>query len=191
MSSQGTTDRFQILSLDGGGLRGLFSAALLAAVEEDLNTTITEHFDLIAGTSTGGIIALGLGLGLSPKALVEFYVAHGPRIFSNALGLRSLQRWLIRRKYPLERLEKSLRSVFGDRLFGASAKRTPGSGVGADAVDARYQGSAVASPCTKSSSMSATLTRPPVAGCVPSVAKSSHNQVRPASGRGMSPSAHR
>lgn len=58
------SDRFQILSLDGGGIKGLFSAAVLAAVEEDQNVNIAEHFDLITGTSTGGIIALGLGLGL-------------------------------------------------------------------------------------------------------------------------------
>ncbi len=58
------TDRFQILSLDGGGLKGIFSAAVLTHLEEDLNLDITKHFDLITGTSTGGIIALGLGMGM-------------------------------------------------------------------------------------------------------------------------------
>ena len=48
----------QILSLDGGGIKGIFSAALLAAIEEDLGSSVIDHFDLIAGTSTGGIIAL-------------------------------------------------------------------------------------------------------------------------------------
>ena len=54
--------RFQILCLDGGGIKGLFSAAFLAKLEEDLKINIIDHFDLIVGTSTGGIIALGLGL---------------------------------------------------------------------------------------------------------------------------------
>ena len=62
-----SSSRFQILSLDGGGIKGLFSAAVLAAVEEDLGINVVDHFDLIAGTSNGGIIALGLGLGMRPR----------------------------------------------------------------------------------------------------------------------------
>jgi uncharacterized protein len=78
--------KFQILSLDGGGIRGIFSAAVLAAIEEDLGTTITDHFDLIAGTSTGGIIAVGLGLGLTPRAILDFYVSEGRSIFADRLS---------------------------------------------------------------------------------------------------------
>ena len=86
--------RFQILSLDGGGFRGMFSAAVLARLEEDLGTRIADHFDLIAGTSTGGIIALGLGLGLSPREITAFYTEHGPRIFRDRTRTRSLRRLL-------------------------------------------------------------------------------------------------
>ena len=67
-------ERSQILTLDGGGIRGLFSAALLAAIEEDLGTHVDQHFDLIAGTSTGGIVAIALGLGIRPRAIVDFYL---------------------------------------------------------------------------------------------------------------------
>ncbi len=81
-----TPGRFQILSLDGGGLRGMYTAAVLARLEEDLGIRIVDHFDLIAGTSTGGIIALGLGLGMTPRDILEFYVAHGPRIFRTGPG---------------------------------------------------------------------------------------------------------
>lgn len=73
--------RFQILSLDGGGIRGLFAAAILARWEENLGAPIANHFDLVTGTSTGGIIALGLGLGLRPREIVQFYLNKGPRIF--------------------------------------------------------------------------------------------------------------
>jgi patatin-like phospholipase/acyl hydrolase len=93
-----TTDRFQILSLDGGGLRGMYTAAVLARLEEDLGIRIVDHFDLIAGTSTGGIIALGLGLGMTPREILEFYTAHGPRIFRDRTRLRSLRR-ISRTKY--------------------------------------------------------------------------------------------
>ena len=65
--------RFRILSLDGGGIRGVFPAALLARLEEHLEHPIGRYFDLIAGTSTGGIIAIGLGLGLSAQATSSSY----------------------------------------------------------------------------------------------------------------------
>ncbi|MGB0083753.1 MAG: patatin-like phospholipase family protein, partial [Rhodomicrobiaceae bacterium] len=51
----------RILSIDGGGIRGVFPAAFLARLEEYLDHPIGWYFDLIAGTSTGGIIAIGLG----------------------------------------------------------------------------------------------------------------------------------
>ena len=72
---------FRILSLDGGGLKGLFSAAVLAELERDLHVTLSACFDLIVGTSTGALIALGLGAGRSPDELVQFYVERGPEIF--------------------------------------------------------------------------------------------------------------
>jgi uncharacterized protein len=98
--------RFQILSLDGGGIKGLFSAAVLAHVEEDLNINIIDHFDLIVGTSTGGIIALGLGLELRPKQVVDFYAEKGAAIFRNRLGLRRATHLLFR-KYPLSELPQT------------------------------------------------------------------------------------
>ena len=93
--------RFQVLSLDGGGYRGVFSAAVLAQLEEDLDLSISDHFDLIAGTSTGGVIALGLGAGLTPLEMVEFYTEQGPKIFG---GHR--RRWakhLLRGSTPRDR----------------------------------------------------------------------------------------
>src|SRR5688572_27044616 len=99
---------FQILSLDGGGIKGLFAAAMLAHLEEDCNTRIVDHFDLITGTSTGGIIALALGLGLAPQDVVRFYCDRGPLIFRNPLGWRSGLRW-IGRKFAPNPLESALR----------------------------------------------------------------------------------
>jgi len=114
--------RFQILSLDGGGLRGIFSAAVLARLEADLDMRITDHFDLIAGTSTGGIIALGLGLGMTPRQIVDFYAHLGPRVFRDRSRLRGVRR-LARSKYAAEPLRSALADVFGERTFGESAKR--------------------------------------------------------------------
>ena len=127
----------QILALDGGGIKGLFSAAVLAKVEEKLDCSIVDHFDLITGTSTGGIIALGLGLGMRPRELVQFYVTAGPRIFSNRMGWRWWQQW-VRRKYPQSPLRSALTdtATFGDKILGDSAKRLviPAYDVGLDQV---------------------------------------------------------
>lgn len=117
--------KFQILSLDGGGIKGLFSAALLAHIEADLRTDISRHFDLIVGTSTGGIIALGLGLELRPAEIIEFYVNEGRNIFPSNPGIlewRRYRHWL-RNKYDNTPLECALRDCFGEKRLGESAKR--------------------------------------------------------------------
>lgn len=75
---------FRILSIDGGGIKGVFPAAFLAELEKSLREPIYRYFDLVAGTSTGGIIALGLGLGLTAKAITTFYKNYGPSIFPDA-----------------------------------------------------------------------------------------------------------
>ncbi|MCA9885162.1 MAG: patatin-like phospholipase family protein [Anaerolineae bacterium] len=53
---------FKVLSIDGGGIRGIIVAKFLAEIEHCINQSISELFDFIAGTSTGGILALGLTL---------------------------------------------------------------------------------------------------------------------------------
>ena len=56
---------FSVLSLDGGGIRGIVAATVLAKLEADLGVPAYEMFDLMVGTSTGGIIALGLSNGMT------------------------------------------------------------------------------------------------------------------------------
>ena len=111
-------DRFQILSLDGGGVRGIFTAALLAGLEKDLGAPILRHFDLVVGTSTGGIIALGLGAGLSPQEILDFYLQQKDRIFPNP-RLRKI-RALFVSKYGAKGLESALRGIFGTKTLGES-----------------------------------------------------------------------
>ena len=72
---------FRILSLDGGGLLGAFSAAVLASLEKQTGKRIVEHFDLITGTSTGGLIAIGLAMGAPAEKLLDFYRKDGAKIF--------------------------------------------------------------------------------------------------------------
>jgi hypothetical protein len=83
---------FRVLSLDGGGMRGTYTATYLACLgatfarRRDLpGIDVGAAFDLIVGTSTGGIIACALAFGLSPADLVTFYRNHGPAIFPRRL----------------------------------------------------------------------------------------------------------
>lgn len=114
-------NRFQTLSLDGGGIKGIFSAAILAYLEEDLQIRITDHFDLITGTSTGGIIALGLGLGKRPKDLVQFYIEKGPAIFPGTVFKKLKHFW--RNKFDPLTLSDALKECFGESFLGESQKR--------------------------------------------------------------------
>lgn len=112
-----------VLSLDGGGLRGIFTAATLAAWEEDFGTSIADHFDLIVGTSTGGVIALALGFGVSPAEVLSTYVDHGERIFPAARRAWRGWRRLLRPQYDPGDLRGVLRGLFGDQLLGDSRVR--------------------------------------------------------------------
>lgn len=112
--------RFRILSIDGGGIKGVFPAAFLAAIEEKLPHPIARYFDLIAGTSTGGIIALGLGFGLTAKQLLDFYVKRGPAIFPKERR-RLWRRWTLNwidSKYQSTALRCALNDVFGEAALG-------------------------------------------------------------------------
>lgn len=73
----------RVLTIDGGGIRGLVPAMICSKLEELSKKPIGEQFDLIAGTSTGGIIALGLACGVDAKLLLEIYEQKGNQIFSN------------------------------------------------------------------------------------------------------------
>lgn len=75
------TSKFRVLSLSGGGIRGLYTASFLARVEELSGRRLIDHFDLIVGTSTGGLIALALGLGNPVASIRDFYKDNGPAIF--------------------------------------------------------------------------------------------------------------
>jgi patatin-like phospholipase/acyl hydrolase len=60
---------FKILSLDGGGIRGAFIAAFLAKLQENLEQPLIKYFDLVTGTSTGGLIAVALAMGTEASEL--------------------------------------------------------------------------------------------------------------------------
>lgn len=106
---------FRILALDGGGLRGTFTAAVLATWDDMIKSgggnNLVAHFDLVAGTSTGAILAIGLGLGFTPLEILSFYREQGPKIFPKD---RKLRHWL-KSKHESMTLSEVLQAKFGDR----------------------------------------------------------------------------
>ena len=101
---------FKILSLDGGGIKGIFPAGVLAYLEENYldGQPIGDYFDLISGTSTGGIIALGLGAGLTARSLLDLYVNEGHHVFppKQRLKGRRLFRRLSKTRYDRTALDE-------------------------------------------------------------------------------------
>src|SRR5260370_29674927 len=114
-----------VLAIDGGGMRGMIPAAFLDKLEQQTGHSVSELFDYVAGTSTGGILALGLGLKrpesgkpYTAAELVSLYSAQGQHIFSRSLlhtigALGNLNG----PKYPEDGVDKVLKKYFaGARL---------------------------------------------------------------------------
>ena len=72
---------YRILSLDGGGIRGVISAVILAEVERLINQPLNEYFDLIAGTSTGSILGTAVATGSKSQEVIQLYQQQGKNIF--------------------------------------------------------------------------------------------------------------
>ena len=123
----------RVLALDGGGIRGVIPATVLAEIERRCGKRIGEVFDLIAGTSTGGILALGLTTPdpANPNTpryraedLVALYTEKGPTIFGRSLLHRLITVFgLFGSKYSVRGLESTLHTFFGEsRLKDATTE---------------------------------------------------------------------
>jgi hypothetical protein len=103
---------FRILSVDGGGLRGLFPATILENMKNDLGIEFKEEFDLVIGTSTGSIIAAGLATNFPVKNLKTLYLDRSEEIFNdNGISLKGIRK----SKYSKESFVKEVADALGDR----------------------------------------------------------------------------
>lgn len=119
---------FRILSIDGGGIRGIIPAMMLSEIEARTGCLIHEMFDMIAGTSTGAIIALGLtkpdGSGSAAYRAqdgVTLYEEVVPLIFGRSLRRKlSTLDGLINERYPTEPVESALQRFLGETSLKAA-----------------------------------------------------------------------
>ena len=113
----------KVLAIDGGGIRGLIPALVLAEIEQRTGRRIAELVDMIAGTSTGGILACALGKPdpLSSAEIASLYVEEGPRIFDRSLlkQITSLGGYLDER-YSDDGLVRALDRYLGDTPMTAA-----------------------------------------------------------------------
>jgi patatin-like phospholipase/acyl hydrolase len=118
----------KILALDGGGIRGMLTVEVLAAIESLLGRelkrgpefVLADYFDFVAGTSTGAIIAACVSLGMKVDAIRNFYVASGQKMFDKASILKRF-----RYKYEDEKLSDEMKTVFGEETtLGTDRLRT-------------------------------------------------------------------
>lgn len=104
---------FKILALSGGGFLGLYTAQVLALLEEEAGQPLGRCFDLLAGTSIGGLLALGLAYEVPMRRMVDLFVQRGTEVFSD-------------RALPggaMSRLMDLTRSVMGPKYTGKALRR--------------------------------------------------------------------
>ena len=120
---------FKILSIDGGGIKGLYSATILNEFEKKFDCKISDYFDMICGTSTGGLIALALALKIPASEICDFYNIEGPKIFPKQYFLKVFGKKVSRRflkqifykgKFSDKHLKIALENIFKEKKIGDS-----------------------------------------------------------------------
>lgn len=119
---------FRILSLSGGGYLGLYTAVVLAELEQRLGEPIGRRFDLVAGTSVGGLLAMAVAFEVPLAAIVSIFRDRGAEVFSTrglpggtVTRLLDLTRSVMGPKYSGQALRAELQKHFGDRTMGEAA----------------------------------------------------------------------
>ncbi len=112
---------FKILSIDGGGIKGLYSSTILEHFEERFGSSISDHFDMVCGTSTGGLIALAISLKIPATKISKIYTLHGSKIFPSYSKIVSKYKQVCGGgKFTDIELRKALFEVFGEKKLAES-----------------------------------------------------------------------
>jgi len=112
---------FKILTIDGGGIKGLYSSKIIENLEEQFDCYMSDYFDMICGTSTGGILALALSAKMKAREISNLYEEKGNFIFPTQNKYRAAIKQVIGKgKYSDKNLKTSLVKTFGERRIADS-----------------------------------------------------------------------
>ncbi|HOF20834.1 MAG TPA: patatin-like phospholipase family protein [Bacteroidales bacterium] len=117
--------KYRIVTIDGGGIRGIITTILLQRIVATPGLeNFLETIDLLAGTSTGGLLSLGISHGISLERIRELYEKSGPEIFADTCldNIRDLGK-LLGADYSIRRLRRELNDIFGSTTLGQLKKR--------------------------------------------------------------------
>jgi uncharacterized protein len=117
--------RRHLLSIDGGGIRGIIPAVALAKLEDTTGRPARETFSFVAGTSTGAIIAAAIAAGIPATRIVELYVDRAREIFTGLPLLNTLQRIITGSMYSTQRLHDVIAEELGPEARGWSLNDSP------------------------------------------------------------------
>ena len=125
MPNQANPNEFRILALSGGGYLGLYTAVVLAELEKRAGEPLGRRFDLLAGTSVGGLLAMALAFEVPMAEIVRLFVERGEEVFSSrglpggrVTRLLDMTRSVLGPKYSGEALRRELARHFGERTMG-------------------------------------------------------------------------
>lgn len=107
------TDMRRILTIDGGGVRGIIPAVLLAALERQTGRLTRDTFDFVAGTSTGAVLAAGIAAGIPAERLVTLYAERSSQVFRRIPVVGTLRRIITGSMYDTPTLHRLIREELG------------------------------------------------------------------------------
>lgn len=112
---------FKILAIDGGGVKGLYSSTILEHLERKYEGHISDYFDMLCGTSTGGLIALALSLKIPTEQISDIYLKNGSKIFPKKSKVRNIYNQILGKgKFSDEPLKEVLNEIFKDKILAES-----------------------------------------------------------------------
>jgi len=114
---------YKILSIDGGGIRGIIPARVLERLETHV-PGIVQEFDLYAGSSTGAVLAAGFASGFVPRFMRQMYQGFGEQVFADSIwdDLRDLK-YILGADYSIDNLKALLQRVIGETTLGDLEKK--------------------------------------------------------------------
>jgi patatin-like phospholipase/acyl hydrolase len=114
---------YKVLSIDGGGIRGLIPVRILERLENH-HPGIVQEFDLFAGSSTGAVLAGGFAFGLEPRFMRQMYQGFGADVFADSIwdDIRDLK-YVLGADYKIENVRALLEQVIGDAKLGQLSKK--------------------------------------------------------------------